>query len=170
MKFEVQFRGAGIAKPSRTAELVLENAYWKVFLDGKPVDTDVAEITPNTFSVLLNEKAFEIRLMQRPDGSLQAETSGKEFSIEILDRRAWRGRHSAAAVDGRQQITAPMPGKIVKVLVKEGEQVQAGQGLLVVEAMKMQNEISSPKSGKVERLNVEEGQAVNSGDVLAWVN
>ncbi|HZV60180.1 MAG TPA: biotin/lipoyl-containing protein, partial [Candidatus Eremiobacteraceae bacterium] len=72
--------------------------------------------------------------------------------------------------DGRQQITAPMPGKIVRVLVKEGEQVEVGQGLLVVEAMKMQNEIRSPKNGKVERVHVKEGQTVNSGEILAWVN
>jgi glutaconyl-CoA/methylmalonyl-CoA decarboxylase subunit gamma len=169
MKFEVQFRGAD-AKPARTVELVLKNAHWKVILDGKPVDADVVEITPNSFSILLNEKAFEIRVMQRPDGSLQAETSGEEFSIEVLDRRAWRGRHSAEEVGGRHQITAPMPGKIVRVLVKEGEQVKAGQGLLVVEAMKMQNEISSPKNGTVERVHVTEGQAVNSGEILAWVN
>jgi biotin carboxyl carrier protein len=170
MKFEVQFRAGGIAKSARTVELVAENARWRVILDGKSVDADVVEITPTTFSILLSEKAFEVRLMQRPDGSLQAETGGQEFLIAVLDRRAWRGRHSAAELDGRQQITAPMPGKIVKVLVKEGEQVKAGQGLLVVEAMKMQNEIGSTKNGTVERIHVKEGQAVNSGEILAWVN
>jgi biotin carboxyl carrier protein len=63
-----------------------------------------------------------------------------------------------------------MPGKIIRVLVQVGEKVQAGQGLLVVEAMKMQNEIRSPKSGTVERLLVKEGQPVNAGEVLAWVD
>lgn len=62
-----------------------------------------------------------------------------------------------------------MPGKIVRVLVKTGESVEAGQGLMVVEAMKMQNEIKSPKSGKIDRLLVREGQAVNSGENLAVV-
>jgi biotin carboxyl carrier protein len=62
-----------------------------------------------------------------------------------------------------------MPGKVVRVLAAVGDAVEAGQGLLVVEAMKMQNEIRSPKSGKVERLLVKEGQAVNAGEVLAWV-
>lgn len=170
MKFEVQFHGAAVARPTRTVELVLENAYWSVILDGEQLSADVVEITPNTFSILLNGRAFEIRLVQRPDGSLQAETNREEFSIEVIDRRAWRGRHSAAEVDGRQQITAPMPGKIARVLVKEGEQVEAGQGLLVMEAMKMQNEIRSPKNGKVERIQVKEGQTVNSGEILAWVN
>jgi len=63
-----------------------------------------------------------------------------------------------------------MPGKVVRLLVKAGDRVEAGQGLFVVEAMKMQNEIRSPKSGTVERVLVAEGQAVNSGEVLAWVN
>jgi len=66
-------------------------------------------------------------------------------------------------------VTAPMPGKIVRVLVKAGETVEAGQGILVVEAMKMQNEVRSPKSGTVERLLVSENQAVGAGDVLAVV-
>jgi biotin carboxyl carrier protein len=71
--------------------------------------------------------------------------------------------------EGRQQIVAPMPGKIVRVLVKAGDRVEAGQGLLVVEAMKMQNEIRSPKSGTVERVLAEESQAVNAGEVLCVV-
>ena len=63
-----------------------------------------------------------------------------------------------------------MPGKIIRVLVQIGEKVDAGQGLLVVEAMKMQNEIRSPKSGTVERLLVKEGQPVNAGEILAWID
>jgi biotin carboxyl carrier protein len=62
-----------------------------------------------------------------------------------------------------------MPGKVIRLLVKEGGPVQAGQGLIVIEAMKMQNEIRSPKSGKVERLLAKEGQTVNVGEILAWV-
>jgi biotin carboxyl carrier protein len=63
-----------------------------------------------------------------------------------------------------------MPGKIARVLVQAGEKVEAGQGLLVVEAMKMQNEIRSPKSGTVEHLLVKEGQPVNAGEILAWID
>jgi biotin carboxyl carrier protein len=62
-----------------------------------------------------------------------------------------------------------MPGKVIRVLVKAGDDVEAGQGLVVVEAMKMQNEIRSPKKGKVERLLAKEGQTVNAGEILAWV-
>ena len=72
--------------------------------------------------------------------------------------------------EGSQSVIAPMPGKVVRLLVKAGEAVEAGKGILVVEAMKMQNEVRSPKSGKIERLLVSEGQAVSAGEVLAVVS
>ena len=96
--------------------------------------------------------------------------NGREFQVEIFDPRSWRRRRGAGIeLEGRQQLVAPMPGKIVRVLVAAGEQVSAGQGLLVIEAMKMQNEIRSPKSGTVEKL-AREGQTVNAGEVLAIVS
>jgi biotin carboxyl carrier protein len=104
------------------------------------------------------------------DGTLKLQCGPHEFSADIIDSRAWRGRkHGAVEVEGRQEILAPMPGKVVRVLAAVGDTLEAGQGLLVVEAMKMQNEIRSPKSGRVERLLVKEGQNVNAGEVLAWV-
>ncbi|HEX9456960.1 MAG TPA: acetyl-CoA carboxylase biotin carboxyl carrier protein subunit, partial [Candidatus Acidoferrum sp.] len=103
-------------------------------------------------------------------GALRVQSGTQEFSAEVLDPRAWRGRrHGVLEAEGRQQILSPMPGKVVRVLVKPGETVEAGQGLLVIEAMKMQNEIRSPKSGIIERLLAAEGQAVNAGEVLAVV-
>jgi biotin carboxyl carrier protein len=125
---------------------------------------------PNTFSVLLNGESHQIRVAPRADGTLTLHTGLAEYRGEVSDPRVWRGRrHGALEVEGRQKITAPMPGKIVRVLVNQGDAVTAGQGLLVVEAMKMQNEIRSPKSGKVEKLFAKENQAVNAGDILAWV-
>jgi biotin carboxyl carrier protein len=169
MKFEVQIRGASGIK-TRPVEIVRDKKYWQVTLDGRQVDADIAEVAPNTFSILLNGRAFEICVMQGSDGSLQLQTSSEEFTVEVVDPRAWRGRHSAVLAEGRQQIVAPMPGKIVRVLVQEGERVEAGQGLIVVEAMKMQNEIRSSKQGKVEGLHAKEGQPVNAGEVLGWVD
>jgi biotin carboxyl carrier protein len=89
--------------------------------------------------------------------------------VEIFDPRSWRRKRGAGIdLEGRQQLIAPMPGKIVRVLVAAGQEVNVGQGLLVIEAMKMQNEIRSPKSGIVEKL-AREGQTVNAGEVLAIV-
>jgi len=166
MKFEVL-----INQTRRVVDLEREANHWRISLDGDRVDADAIEIAPNIFSVLLKGKSHEIRVTPNPTGALTLQTGRHEFTAEIIDPRAWRGRHHGTLeAEGRQQILAPMPGKIVRVLAQAGEKVLAGQGLLVVEAMKMQNEIRSPKSGTVERLLVKEGQPVNAGEVLAWVD
>jgi biotin carboxyl carrier protein len=166
MRFEVLINSS-----RRVVELEREAKGWRISLDGEPADADVAEIASDTFSVLLNGKSYEIRVASNPSGTLTLQRGRHELTAEVTDPRAWRGRrHGALEAEGRQQILAPMPGKIVRVLVQAGEKVQAGQGLLVVEAMKMQNEIRSPKSGTVERLLVKEGQPVNAGETLAWID
>jgi biotin carboxyl carrier protein len=166
MKFHVEINGR-----QRTVELERDGAAWRISLDGEAVDADAVEIAPNIYSILLNGKSYEIRITPTSTGALTLQTERHEFTAEVTDPRAWRGRrHGALEAEGRQQIVAPMPGKIVRVLVQAGEKVEAGQGLLVVEAMKMQNEIRSPKSGTVERLLVKEGQPVNAGEALAWID
>jgi|SRR5690242_14929774 len=169
MKFEVQLIGAS-GKKLRFVELERVANRWKITLDGQLVDADTVEISSNTLSLLVEGQSFEVRSVQSPDGLLKLQTGLQEFTAEIADPRSWRGRkHGALALEGLQQVLAPMPGKVVRLLVKDGDKVEIGQGILVVEAMKMQNEIRSPKSGVVERLQVKEGQPVNAGEVLAWV-
>jgi biotin carboxyl carrier protein len=166
MKFDVR-----IAGKARTVELERDADGWRISVDGTLLDADATEIAPNIFSVVLNGQSHEIRVAPQPDGTLTLQTSNHEFTAEFTDPRAWRGRrHGAIEAAGRQQILAPMPGKVVRLLVQPGEKVQAGQGVLVVEAMKMQNEVRSPKTGSVERLLVQEGQPVNAGQVLAWID
>jgi biotin carboxyl carrier protein len=165
MKFEVL-----IANQTRTVELERDAGRWCISVNGIPTGADALEIAPNIFSILLNGQAHEVRITPSPDGTLALQTTHHEFTAEVIDRRAWSGRrHGAVEAEGRQQIIAPMPGKVVRLLVQPGDRVQAGQGLLVVEAMKMQNEIRSPKSGTVERVLAQEGQPVNAGQVLAWI-
>jgi biotin carboxyl carrier protein len=143
---------------------------WKITLDGIALDASAVEVAPHTYSILLNGESHQIRVAPRPDGTLTLHTGHAEYHAEVSDPRAWRGRkHGGLEAEGRQQIVAPMPGKVVRLLVAEGESVEAGQGLLVVEAMKMQNEVRSPKAGKVEKILAGENQAVNAGDILAWV-
>ena len=166
MKFEVVLNGA-----RRIVELQREAERWRIALDGETVDADVIEIQPDIFSILLDGNSHEVRITSAASGVLTLQTGHQEFTAEVTDPRAWRGRrHGALEAEGRQQIVAPMPGKIVRVLVRAGEKVEAGQGLLVVEAMKMQNEIRSPKNGTVERLLAKEGQPVNAGEVLVWID
>jgi biotin carboxyl carrier protein len=172
MKFEVQLT-APSGKTLRIVELEREREEdrWKVTLDGRALNADIVEIAPHTLSLLLEGQSYELRVSPLPDGTLQVQTGLQEFIAEVVDPRAWRGRrHGAVEAEGRQQVLAPMPGKVVRVLVQVGDTVEAGQGLLVVEAMKMQNEIRSPKGGTVERFNVKEGQPVNAGEVLCIVS
>jgi biotin carboxyl carrier protein len=165
VKYEVLLAGK-----TRVVELEQQNGTWKFYLDGNPLDANAVEVAPHTFSVLLNGESHQIRIAPRPDGTLTLHAGPAEYHAEISDPRSWRGRrHGALEAEGRQQIAAPMPGKVVRILVKQGDTVEAGQGLLVVEAMKMQNEIRSPKSGKIEKLFAKEGQPVNAGEVLLWV-
>jgi biotin carboxyl carrier protein len=169
MKCEVQLTSRS-GKQLRVVELERDGSRWKILLDGHPLDADVVEVAPGAFSILLGGRAFEVHVTPSPQGSLTLQVGLLEFVAEVADPRAWRGRrHGSLEAEGRQQVLAPMPGKVVRVLVKAGDKVEGGQGLLVVEAMKMQNEIRSPKSGTVERLLVHEGQPINAGEILAWV-
>jgi biotin carboxyl carrier protein len=93
---------------------------------------------------------------------------GNRTFIEFEDSRRKRHRHSGAQ-EGTVSVRAPMPGKIVRVLQAEGMDVEAHQGIVVMEAMKMQNEIRTPKRGRIAKLSVAEGDAVNLGDLIAQV-
>jgi len=167
MRYEVQLASPSEQK-NHVIELERDASGWRVTLDGRPLTVDAVEIAPNTISILLDGQSFEISVTPSPDGKLKLQTGAREFTAEIIDPRAWSGRRHVEA-EGRQQVVAPMPGKVVRLLVKAGDHVEAGQGLLVVEAMKMQNEIRSPKSGTVERVLAREGQPVNAGEVLCVV-
>jgi acetyl/propionyl-CoA carboxylase alpha subunit len=139
-------------------------------LDGRRVDADATAISPGLYSILLHGRSFEARVREGAGGDWIVTIDGRDFAVVISDPRRWRRRRGAALeAEGRQQVIASIPGKVVRVLVAAGQSVKAGQGLAVIEAMKMQNEVRSPKSGIVERLLVSEGQAVKGGEILALV-
>ncbi len=164
MKLEIHLDGR-----TRVVELARADGRLKCAIDGKAIEADAVEISPGIYSLLIHGRSYEVRVDEHPDG-LRVHTGHREFPVKVVDPRAWRGaRDGTLEAEGRQQIHAPMPGKVVRVLVKQGDAVEAGKGLLVVEAMKMQNEIRAPKSGAVERLLAREGQAVNAGDLLAVI-
>jgi biotin carboxyl carrier protein len=138
-------------------------------IDGAALEADAVEIARGIYSILIEGESLEVRV--EPDGGgLRLTIADREWRAEVRDPREWRrNRGGASEAEGQQQVTAPMPGKIIRVLVQAGDAVDVKQGLFVVEAMKMQNEIRSPKSGKVERLLVTEGQTVNAGEALATI-
>jgi len=107
---------------------------------------------------------------ERRRGELSVALGANEYGVTLTDPKHLRGARAAAGHDaGRAQITSPMPGKVVRVLVSKGQEVDAGAGVVVVEAMKMQNELKSPKSGAVAEIRVEAGATVSAGEVLAVI-
>jgi biotin carboxyl carrier protein len=164
MKLEITLQGH-----QHTVELTHpgERPRWKI--DGRELEADALEISPGVYSVIVDGKSFEVQVEGGGTGRCVV-ANGYEYSAAIQNpRERKRNRAGAGEAQGRQNIVAPMAGKIVRTLVQVGDQVQSGQGLAIVEAMKMQNEVRSPKSGTVERLGVVEGQTVNPGDVVAVV-
>jgi biotin carboxyl carrier protein len=164
MKLEIALNGK-----AHQVELAQIGERLRCTIDGTPLEADAVQIGPGIYSILIDGESLEVRV--EPDGGgFRVATGDQEWRAEIRDPRQWRRiRSGGSEAEGRQQVSAPMPGKIVRVLVRAGETVGAKQGLFVVEAMKMQNEIRSPKSGKVERLLVSEGQTVNAGEALAII-
>jgi biotin carboxyl carrier protein len=159
-----------IAGKKRQVELTQtgERPVWTI--DGLAVEADAVAVSPASYSILINGKSFEVRL-ERLGAELRATIAGRDLSVAIQhEREGRRNRGGSVEAEGRQQVLAPMPGKIVRVLVSAGNPVRAGQGLLVVEAMKMQNEIRAPKSGMIDRVCVVEGQTVNAGEVVVIVS
>ena len=132
-------------------------------------EMDAVEVAPNTYSILVNGGAFEAIVIPAAEGVL-VRCRGREFHAVVSDPRAWRGgRDALFGAKGKQHIAAPMPGKVIRILVSVGDTVEAKQGLVVVEAMKMQNEIRAPKSGKIERIFIREGQAIAAGEALITI-
>ena len=141
---------------------------WSCRVDGREVEVDAVLARPNVLSLRLGNKAYEVKC-ERVGGDVHLWVGSQRFAAEVRDPRSLRSRASADDGKGPRKLVAPMPGKVVRVLVKENEEVGAGQGVVVVEAMKMQNEIKSPKKGVVRKVVAAEGAAVNAGDVLAVV-
>ena len=162
-------------------EIVIDGKAARLSLDGvrlryaRTVDKSAAEsverdysITPagaGVWSILIEGRSYTATLLAGGEISI----NGRVFRVEVFDPRSSRGRRSAAGSEGRQTVAAPMPGRVIRVLVEAGQDVDAGQGLIVVEAMKMQNEIKSPKAGRVAEVKTVAGATVSAGDILAVI-
>jgi biotin carboxyl carrier protein len=154
---------------SHRLELSRGKCAWECKLDGLEVHIDAVLARPDVLSLLIDGKAYEIK-RERTATDVHLWIGSSRYAVELRDPRSLRSRQASSEDDkGPRKLVAPMPGKVVRVLVTEKAQVEAGQGVIIVEAMKMQNEIKSPKPGVVQRLLVSEGAAVNAGDILAIV-
>jgi biotin carboxyl carrier protein len=168
MTYEVMV-GDGARNEPHRLELKETNAGWECRVDGRAIQVDAIIPRRDVLSLIINGRSYEIKREQTPVG-LHLWIGGTRFAVELRDPRSLRSRQKTAGNEkGPVKIAAPMPGRVVRVLITENHEVEAGQGLLVVEAMKMQNEIKSPKKGVVKKILVSPGNAVNPGDILAVV-
>jgi biotin carboxyl carrier protein len=149
-------------------ELDRSGGNWSCRLDGRDVQVDAVLVRQDVLSLRIGNQAYEVK-SERVAGDLYLWVGSQRYAAEVRDPRSLRGRARQVDDQGPKKLTAPMPGKVVRVLVSPGTDVEAGAGVLVVEAMKMQNEIKSPKKGTIQKILVGEGAAVNAGDVLAIV-
>jgi biotin carboxyl carrier protein len=156
----------------RTVSVEARGASLAVTLDGQPVDVDVARLGPGRYSLRQPGTGRQHDLTVTatgPSGQVDVVVGG---AIVAVTRRAANvgGRHGPGATgDGPQRLLAPMPGKVVRVLVKPGDQVVARQGVVVVEAMKMENELRAGRSGLVREVLVVEGASVDAGASLVVI-
>ena len=141
----------------------------KVKLAGKVIEVNVARMAQNVFSLILDGCSYNVVVKPELEG-FQVFVNGKVFQVALNDPRKQKSFSSRRMDEiGSMEVSVPMPGKVVKVLVSEGDSVQKGQGLVVVEAMKMQNEVRAPRGGEVKQINVSDGETVNAGEPLVVV-
>jgi len=134
-------------------------------IDGRAMQVNVQTMEPGVLSLIVDGRQYRCML----DGDAVI-IGGQRFEFQIEDPRSLRGRRGAGeGAAGPRPVKAPMPGRVVRVLVSEGDEVAEHQGVVVIEAMKMQNELKSPKAGRVARVAVAVDGTVGSGDVLVVI-
>ena len=141
----------------------------KAAIGDRVYDVELREPEPDCYLFVRNAEVHECRVSKAHEG-FGVSLHGRNYSVTIVDPKRLRsGQDSDRHHHGLAEITAPMPGKVVKVQIETGAAVEKGSGIVVVEAMKMQNEMKSPRAGVVIAINVKPGDTVNAGDVLAVV-
>ena len=166
-----------IGEHTRKVVVQRAGAAWTVTVDGTVYDVDAARVDGAMLSLLVGQRGVAgpsrsvpaVVVSGKMPGALAVHVNGRQLPVTISESGRARRRGAAAAGAGPQRLTAPMPGKVVRVLVALGDDVEAGQGLVVVEAMKMENELRAAKAGRVVSVSVIEGQSVDAGAVLAVV-
>jgi biotin carboxyl carrier protein len=139
---------------------------FQINLGGKKITADLRQAGPASFSVIISNRSFDLDVIRQGDEFVIASRAGvTRLTLEDSRRRLMRSR-TEREVSGKVQMRAMMPGRVLSVAVKVGDQVAAQQGVMVVEAMKMENELKSPKAGKVIEVKVTAGQTVEKGELL----
>jgi biotin carboxyl carrier protein len=133
-------------------------------------DLDVHRVGPSSYSILVDNRSFDFEVVREGDDLMVASRGGATRVTLVDAARKSRQPGARAQAAGKASLKAMMPGRVVNVLVNVGDEVAAQQGLLVVEAMKMENELKAPKAGKVVEIKVKPGQTVEKGELLLVVD
>jgi len=155
----------GIEHELAIEELADAGAF-EINLGGKKIKADLRQVGPTSFSIVVGNRSFDLDVIRQGDEFVISSRAGAtRLTLEDARRRLTRSRGSRE-VSGKVQMRAMMPGRVLSVLVQVGDPVEAQQGVLVIEAMKMENELKSPKAGKVVEVKVVAGQTVEKGELL----
>ena len=145
----------------------IDDAHYEITIDGKTVHVDAVKSGKTIYSILEDGKQFEVIIDENGPHGFDVLVGGQLFHLQALDERSRLLTNSAKVVaTGPQRVESEMPGKVVKIAAPVGTRVAEGQGVVILEAMKMENEIKSPIEGVVVELDVAEGQTVESGALL----
>ncbi len=145
-------------------DLEKEARGFKISLDGNSMKTEVVESSPSHLSLIVKNKIYDIIIQDKNTVSVD----GEAYNVKVEDEKL----RELTKLKGEDElteevtVTASMPGLIIKIEVKKGDKVKAGQGLAIIEAMKMQNEVKAPKDGIIKQILVKKGMTVNGGDAL----
>jgi pyruvate carboxylase subunit B len=152
----------------RRVSIARAGALFTIEIDGRRFVVDHAPVGDRLASLLIDGRQWEVSAQAEGEGRYRISIGGDETVIEVRDplRHLALGSDAAAPDDGKRAVTAYMPGRVVAVLVEAGSRVEAGQGVVVLEAMKMENEIRCEVSGVLAKLHVRAGQSVEGGDLL----
>jgi len=148
----------------------LGKGVYRIAVDGNEFLVDGKKTGRTNYSLIVDNRSFEIEVDNAED-EYRVLVDGRNYHVNLMDERRVRvgGAQSELQLQGRQKVSVPMPGKVIAVLVSTGDAVEKGQGLVIVEAMKMENEVRSPVAGEVKEIRVKPGDAVEGGAVLVIV-
>ncbi|CAN5553285.1 acetyl-CoA carboxylase biotin carboxyl carrier protein subunit [soil metagenome] len=139
-------------------------------VDGREYTLDVSQPEPGLYVLRDGSKMSVAFVSNLADGTSQVSINGHTIDVKLTDPKRLRGSSvDAEHADGAAEIKTAMPGKVVRILVAQGDAVQKGDGIIVVEAMKMQNEMKSPKDGIISEIRVAESDTVGAGDTLVVI-
>jgi biotin carboxyl carrier protein len=168
MPYEVKLNGrtANVELISRAGDKVL------VAVDGKEYELDFVKVSPDSFSVLYRNKSYNLELI--PQGGIKkylVNTFNNTYEVQIIDAEAkyLASRRKGLDEEGESVITAPIPGRVIRILVEQGEEVEAGQTVIVISAMKMESDFKAPRTGRIAEIRVKEGQTVEARQVMVVI-